>query len=160
MIFRNRTDSKTRIDRDLSSRRWVKHHSIGSCDKNGQLPADFTQNQRDRSFFACDAYKIEPLIAQIVQRAKAKGFTPQDIQVLAPMYRGAAGIDALNKMMQEIFNPNDGTKKKSLGMKQSTGSEIKFCSWSIRQKTMFSMGIWDKSSALFLPNSQKTKLTN
>ena len=50
--------------------------------KNGQLPADFTQNQRDRSFFACDAYKIEPLIAQIVQRAKAKGFTPQDIQSL------------------------------------------------------------------------------
>ncbi len=128
--------------------------------KNGQLPADFTQNQRDRSFFACDAYKIEPLIAQIVQRAKAKGFTPQDIQVLAPMYRGAAGIDALNKMMQEIFNPNDGTKKKSLGMKQSTGSEIKFCSWSIHQKTMFSMGIWDKSSALFLPNSRKTKWTN
>ena len=29
------------------------------------------------------------------------------------MYRGAAGIDALNKMMQEIFNPNDGKKKKS-----------------------------------------------
>lgn len=79
--------------------------------KNGQLPADFTQNQKDRSFFACDAYKIEPLIAQIVKRAKNKGYTPQDIQVLAPMYRGAAGIDALNKMMQEIFNPNDGTKK-------------------------------------------------
>lgn len=80
--------------------------------KNGQLPADFTQNQKDRSFFACDAYKIEPLIAQIVKRAKDKGYTPQDIQVLAPMYRGAAGIDALNKMMQEIFNPNDGTKKR------------------------------------------------
>jgi exodeoxyribonuclease V alpha subunit len=79
--------------------------------KNGELPADFTQNKKDRSFFACDAYKIEPLIAQIVQRAKDKGFTPQDIQVLAPMYRGAAGIDALNKMMQEIFNPNDGSKK-------------------------------------------------
>ncbi|ATF73169.1 MULTISPECIES: ATP-dependent RecD-like DNA helicase [unclassified Enterococcus] len=79
--------------------------------KNGQLPADFTQNQKDRSFFACDAYKIEPLIAQIVKRAKDKGYTPQDIQVLAPMYRGAAGINALNKMMQEIFNPNDGTKK-------------------------------------------------
>ena len=46
-----------------------------------------------------------------MKRAKDKGYTPQDIQVLAPMYRGAAGIDALNKMMQEIFNPNDGTKK-------------------------------------------------
>lgn len=27
------------------------------------------------------------------------------------MYRGAAGIDALNKMMQEIFNPNEGRKE-------------------------------------------------
>lgn len=27
------------------------------------------------------------------------------------MYRGPAGIDAINKMMQEIFNPNDGRKK-------------------------------------------------
>jgi exodeoxyribonuclease V alpha subunit len=82
--------------------------------KTGRLPQNFTQNQKDRSFFACDAYKIEPLIAQIVQRAKDRGFTPQDIQVLAPMYRGAAGIDALNKMMQEIFNPNPDGKKKEV----------------------------------------------
>lgn len=82
--------------------------------KTGRLPQNFTQNQKDRSFFACDAYKIEPLIAQIVQRAKDRGFTPQDIQVLAPMYRGAAGIDALNKMMQEIFNPNPEGKKKEV----------------------------------------------
>ncbi|PAB00192.1 SF1B family DNA helicase RecD2 [Enterococcus canintestini] len=79
--------------------------------KNGHLPADFTQNKADRSFFPCHAQQIEPLIAQIVTKAKAKGFTAQDIQLLAPMYRGPAGIDALNKMMQEIFNPNDGTKK-------------------------------------------------
>ncbi|MFV0557709.1 MAG: ATP-dependent RecD-like DNA helicase [Enterococcus sp.] len=79
--------------------------------KQGQLPTDFLENQPDRSFFACDAYQIEHLIAQVVKKAKAKGFTPQDIQVLAPMYRGAAGIDALNKMMQEIFNPNDGSRK-------------------------------------------------
>jgi exodeoxyribonuclease V alpha subunit len=51
------------------------------------------------------------LISQIVEKAKKKGFTAQDIQVLAPMYRGPAGIDALNKMMQEIFNPNTGKKK-------------------------------------------------
>ena len=59
--------------------------------KMGNCLQTLPKNQRDRSFFCCDAYKIEPLIAQIVQRAKAKGFTPQDIQVLAPMYRGAAG---------------------------------------------------------------------
>ena len=40
-----------------------------------------------------------------------KGLYCTDVQVLAPMYRGPAGIDAINKMMQEIFNPNDGRKK-------------------------------------------------
>ena len=79
--------------------------------KEGRLPADFTKNQKDRSFFASDAYQIEPLISKIVEKAKNKGFTAQDIQVLAPMYRGAAGIDALNKMMQNIFNPGGGNRK-------------------------------------------------
>ncbi|MBO0432358.1 ATP-dependent RecD-like DNA helicase [Enterococcus sp. DIV0660C] len=79
--------------------------------KEGRLPSDFTQNQKDRSFFRSDAYQIEPLISQIVEKAKNKGFTAQDIQLLAPMYRGAAGIDALNKMMQEIFNPGGPNKK-------------------------------------------------
>ncbi|MEI5995170.1 ATP-dependent RecD-like DNA helicase [Candidatus Enterococcus mansonii] len=79
--------------------------------KQGKLPKDFTVNQKDRSFFPSDVYHIETYVRQIVTKAKAKGFSPQDIQLLAPMYRGAAGIDALNKMMQEIFNPNDGSKK-------------------------------------------------
>ncbi|MDN6640929.1 MAG: ATP-dependent RecD-like DNA helicase [Tetragenococcus sp.] len=80
--------------------------------KEGQLPSDFTQNQQDRSFFACQVQQIEPLISTVALKAKQKGFTPQDIQVLAPMYKGPAGINALNKMMQEIFNSNeDGTKK-------------------------------------------------
>jgi len=80
--------------------------------KHGALPEDFTQNQKDRSYFACQAQQIEPLISKVATKAKQKGFTPQDIQVLAPMYKGPAGINALNKMMQEIFNPNvDQTKK-------------------------------------------------
>lgn len=82
--------------------------------KNGHLPKNLTINQKDRSFFACETQQIEPIVAQIVGKAKAKGFTPQDIQVLAPMYRGPAGINALNKMMQEIFNPKVGNKKEVL----------------------------------------------
>ncbi|MBP2099278.1 ATP-dependent RecD-like DNA helicase [Enterococcus rivorum] len=79
--------------------------------KQGKLPKDFTTNQKDRSFFSSDVYHIETYVRQIVTKAKEKGFSAQDIQLLAPMYRGAAGIDALNKMMQEIFNPNPGNKK-------------------------------------------------
>ena len=43
---------------------------------------------------------------------KVKAIQRRDIQVLAPMYRGPAGIDRLNVLLQEIFNPNpDGTRK-------------------------------------------------
>lgn len=34
-----------------------------------------------------------------------KGYTAKDIQVLAPMYRGKAGINELNVMLQDILNP-------------------------------------------------------
>jgi exodeoxyribonuclease V alpha subunit len=33
------------------------------------------------------------------------GISPQDIQVLAPMYRGPAGVTALNQRLQEALNP-------------------------------------------------------
>lgn len=80
----------------------------------GKLPDDFTKNQRDRSFFASDAFGIEHIIAQITEKAQKKGFKPTDIQVLAPMYRGAAGINALNTMLQEIFNGNPTGRKKEV----------------------------------------------
>ena len=79
--------------------------------KEGRLPQNFVAKQPDRSFIPCQASQIEGVISQIVQKAKEKGFTSQDIQVLAPMYRGMAGIDALNKMMQEILNPLTPGKK-------------------------------------------------
>ena len=82
--------------------------------KDGQLPVDFTQNKKDRSLITCNAYQIEEVIRQVVTKAKLKGYTHQDIQVLAPMYRGPAGIDALNKMMQEILNPNDTGRRKEV----------------------------------------------
>jgi len=82
--------------------------------KNGYLPNDFLQNQKDRSYFSAHPMQIEGYIRNIVQKAKAKGFTAQDIQVLAPMYKGPAGINALNKMLQNIFNPNDTGKRKEM----------------------------------------------
>ncbi|MBO0437603.1 ATP-dependent RecD-like DNA helicase [Vagococcus fluvialis] len=85
-------------------------HSI----KNGKLPSDLTTNQKDRSFIACSVNQIESVVEQVVLRAKNKGFSSQNVQVLAPMYRGKAGIDQLNQMMQEILNGNeDGTRKEA-----------------------------------------------
>lgn len=85
-------------------------HSI----KNGELPVDFLKPKKDRSFFNSSAYQIGEVIEQVVKKAKEKGFTPQDIQVLAPMYKGPAGINALNTLLQNIFNPNESGKRKEV----------------------------------------------
>lgn len=82
--------------------------------KEGQLPPDFTKNSSDRSFFHCQVSQISDVVEQVVKNAKAKGFRAKDIQVLAPMYRGPAGIDMLNRQLQEIFNPNDTGKRKEV----------------------------------------------
>lgn len=82
--------------------------------KEGQLPPDFTKNSADRSFFHCQVGQISDVVEQVVKNAKAKGFRAKDIQVLAPMYRGPAGIDILNRQLQEIFNPNDTGKRKEV----------------------------------------------
>jgi exodeoxyribonuclease V alpha subunit len=79
--------------------------------KKGQVPSDLTKQQKDRSFFPCRTDQIAEVVRKVVENAKKKGYSPKDIQVLAPMYRGPAGIDNLNKLLQEIFNSNDGTRK-------------------------------------------------
>ncbi|MGR3765149.1 SF1B family DNA helicase RecD2 [Rossellomorea sp. NS-SX7] len=79
--------------------------------KKGKVPADLTKQQKDRSFFPCQTNQIAEVVRKVVENAKKKGYTPKDIQVLAPMYRGSAGIDNLNKLLQEIFNSNDGSRK-------------------------------------------------
>ena len=80
--------------------------------KKGALPQDLSAQQPDRSFFHCSTGQISEVVEKVVKNAKKKGYTAKDIQVLAPMYRGPAGIDRLNLLMQEIFNPNpDGSRK-------------------------------------------------
>lgn len=76
-------------------------HSI----KKGQCPPDIEQALADRRFFPADGPQIVQIVRQVCMSALRKGYTTRDIQVLAPMYRGYAGIDALNNALQEEFNP-------------------------------------------------------
>ncbi|VEF47694.1 RecD/TraA family helicase [Bacillus freudenreichii] len=89
--------------------------------KGGNLPADVTLQKKDRSFIKCQAPQIGEVVEQVVRNALQKGFTARDIQVLAPMYRGPAGIDNLNKILQEVFNP-----KKEKRNKEFTFGEVKY----------------------------------
>lgn len=65
----------------------------------------------DRSFISTGTGQILDAIHQIIDNALKKGHDIRDIQVLAPMYRGPAGIDGLNKMIQEMVNPPSPKRK-------------------------------------------------
>lgn len=80
---------------------------------NGQLPDDFTAKQADRSFISCGPGQIQAAVRQVVTAAKAK-FDAMQVQVLAPMYRGVAGVDALNPLVQDIFNPKASERTKEI----------------------------------------------
>lgn len=80
--------------------------------KKGYLSNHITVQQPDRSFIKCSTAQLSQVIEQVAQNAKKKGYAAKDIQVLAPMYKGPAGIDRLNVLLQQIFNPNpNGTRK-------------------------------------------------
>ncbi|AWE09295.1 ATP-dependent RecD-like DNA helicase [Lysinibacillus sp. 2017] len=79
--------------------------------KKGIVPDTLTAKTSDRSFIQAAAAQVTSVVTQIVKGALAKGQAIRDIQVLAPMYRGPAGIDNLNKEIQQLVNPNDGSRK-------------------------------------------------
>lgn len=78
--------------------------------KNKTLTENFMLKYDDYNFISCMNNEILSVIKDIVIKALAKGYTEKDIQVLAPIYKTANGIDELNKMLQEIINPQDVKK--------------------------------------------------
>ncbi len=72
---------------------------------------DGLKQARDTAFFACPPYEVTKRVKQIVTSAYEKGYQNHDIQVLAPMYNGVAGIDALNHALQEMMNPPTAHKR-------------------------------------------------
>ncbi|WP_209122855.1 ATP-dependent RecD-like DNA helicase [Alkalihalobacillus sp. BA299] len=74
--------------------------------KNGTLPQDLKEAKDDRRFFPCTQNQVMQVIEKVYLNAIKKGYTPKDIQVLAPMYRGNAGIERLNVQLQNLVNPS------------------------------------------------------
>ncbi|TWT11337.1 ATP-dependent RecD-like DNA helicase [Streptococcus sp. sy004] len=81
--------------------------TLASQIRDGYLPSDFSEKKPDRSYFEANPQHIPQMIERIVQAAIKTGIAPQDIQILAPMYRGLAGINTLNKLLQNLLNPLD-----------------------------------------------------
>ena len=81
--------------------------NLASQIQKGILPPDFIEKKADRSYFEARSEHILQMIERIVEAAIRSGIPAQDVQVLAPMYRGQAGIDHINQLMQNLINPDE-----------------------------------------------------
>ncbi|BDD38036.1 ATP-dependent RecD-like DNA helicase [Streptococcus ruminantium] len=79
--------------------------TLASQIRQGNLPDDFREKKADRSYFEAQNEQIPAMIERIVGAAIKSGIPANEVQILAPMYRGAAGIDQLNTTTQALLNP-------------------------------------------------------
>ena len=81
-------------------------HSI----RNDQYDENLFFEYKDIHFQTCASYDVVKYVQVLVSKAMKEGYDANDIQVLAPMYNGVAGIDALNDCLQDLLNPHDEFK--------------------------------------------------
>ena len=78
--------------------------------KNKKL-INFLEKKDDYSFIECNTKNIKGLIKDISYKCIDKQLLEDNVQVLAPMYKGEIGIDNLNILLQNIYNPHSSQKK-------------------------------------------------
>ena len=84
----------------------------------GQMP--YTDNKSDDFFFFgfTSAEEAADMVVDIVQNRLPQKFgitSLDDVQVIAPMYRSAVGVNALNLKLQAALNGNQRIAEKKLG---------------------------------------------
>ena len=72
---------------------------------------DYLEKKDDYMFIKCHSEEIISNLISAANLAIKKGYDYKRIQIMAPMYAGVNGIDNLNKVMQNIFNPQAKNKK-------------------------------------------------
>lgn len=73
--------------------------------KNKDLQEEFTSKHDDYNFIMMEKKDILLSIKKIIESGIDKGYDENNLQILAPMYKGDIGIDNLNKILCNIFNP-------------------------------------------------------
>ena len=77
-------------------------HAISS---NQDIEYTMFKSYEDINFITCQNHQVLSLIQKIVIKALNEGYDYNDFQILAPMYQGVAGINAINEMLQNLLNP-------------------------------------------------------
>ena len=76
--------------------------------------SDFLIQRDDYTFLECNYNSIIPTLVDICNKLIIKNYSYKRVQIMAPMYASINGIDNLNKILQNVFNPKDNNKKELL----------------------------------------------
>jgi exodeoxyribonuclease V alpha subunit len=79
--------------------------------RRGIVSDDLLDTTPDRRFFTSSPQDVVEIVKQICLGAVKKGYTAKEIQVLAPMYKGVAGVNQLNEELQALFNPKSPQRR-------------------------------------------------
>lgn len=80
--------------------------------RNQSVNKDIFNVEDDLTFIECRDNEVIPNICEICNTYKDLNY--KKFQILAPMYKGLNGIDAINKNVQDIFNSKSRTKKEKV----------------------------------------------
>ncbi len=75
------------------------------------LSTNFLEQKDDYNFLDVANNQIKETLRQLCTMSKEKGLNEKNMQILAPMYKGENGIDNLNFLLQNLFNPPSKDKK-------------------------------------------------
>ncbi|MDD4036551.1 MAG: ATP-dependent RecD-like DNA helicase [Bacilli bacterium] len=78
---------------------------------NGEVNLNDYNDVSDFKFIECKPFDIKTKIKTICEERIKEGQDFNNIQIMAPIYRGENGIDNLNKMLRDIYNPKSNLKK-------------------------------------------------
>lgn len=73
--------------------------------KEQKVSENLFSKKGDYNFLETNETAIRKTISKICQMSIEKNLSADDIQVLAPIYKGPNGIDNLNRVLREVFNP-------------------------------------------------------
>ena len=77
--------------------------------RNKKIDKSIFNVSEDLTFIECNDNDVINNISEIANTYKDLSY--KDFQILSPMYKGLNGIDNINKIVREIFNPKDDNKK-------------------------------------------------
>lgn len=82
----------------------------------GELQESFLEKKDDYNFVNVSEEEILNYVCSLTKKAIEKGYDLKNVQILAPMYKGICGIDNLNRMLQNIFNPRSDNKNETFDL--------------------------------------------